>query len=510
MRQRQPLLDPVAELLRKLPAGHARPKSRRDFLAHGLTAGAGFVLTPTLASLLGSSRAYADCAAAPTTSFPWKVIQIEATGGGLFAGHDLVVGLDKQSNLLPVTDTVNPYGTMGLPPAMTPDKAGQVTAAFNMAWQADSSLLRGINAVAAAAFTGKPTTDFRTNMTGGFFAAASQNDDRTQPFNISYLLAKAGFGGTLLPLVGNKSGASGGAYLPAVGSVDFKLKPSTIAAAADCVNLASLGALSTLTPAKQQQVLAAIQKLNSQQFGRSAAVLSPQATDILNCAATAASGMLAKFSPAVLDPTQDPLIASLYTNFNSDAEERALACISHLLFNGYTGAGTVSLGGFDYHDGTAATRETKNLKLGRLIGLAMAHAAAKNQKLIVIVNTDGSVVADPSAAPDATVNGRGKYVSRGDNSFRSVAIMLAFDPAGPVKITRADPQVGAFTAAGAVDPTANVASNDVNKLAVAMFANCLAISGEANIDARIAQILGSNPISKDKLGSVLLWGSAGA
>jgi len=36
-----------------------------------------------------------------------------------------------------------------------------------------------------------------------------------------------------------------------------------------------------------------------------------------------------------------------------------------LVLNGYAGAGTITLGGYDYHDSTRASGETRNFKAAR-------------------------------------------------------------------------------------------------------------------------------------------------
>ena len=50
------------------------------------------------------------------------------------------------------------------------------------------------------------------------------------------------------------------------------------------------------------------------------------------------------------------------------------ASVMKLVINGYAGAGTIALGGFDYHDGTRATGETRNFQAGQMIGAVLEYA----------------------------------------------------------------------------------------------------------------------------------------
>ena len=46
-----------------------------------------------------------------------------------------------------------------------------------------------------------------------------------------------------------------------------------------------------------------------------------------------------------------------------------------LVVEGYAGAGTISMGGFDYHTGDRATGEVRDLRAGRCMGACLEYAA---------------------------------------------------------------------------------------------------------------------------------------
>jgi len=50
---------------------------------------------------------------------------------------------------------------------------------------------------------------------------------------------------------------------------------------------------------------------------------------------------------------------------SQDSDIAKTATVMKLVLNGYAGAGTITLGGFDYHDSTRATGETRNFKAGQ-------------------------------------------------------------------------------------------------------------------------------------------------
>ena len=91
-------------------------------------------------------------------------------------------------------------------------------------------------------------------------------------------------------------------------------------------------------------------------------------------------------NPAALDPTKDPLIigrrrrrSSPRATSDGDSTLQT-ATVMKLVINGYAGAGTITLGGYDYHDGTRATGETRNFKAGQMIGAVLEYAQRKQTR----------------------------------------------------------------------------------------------------------------------------------
>ena len=97
-----------------------------------------------------------------------------------------------------------------------------------------------------------------------------------------------------------------------------------------------------------------------------------------------------------------------------------------MVIDGYAGAGTIEMGGYDYHDGTRATGETRDFKAGQCIGACLEYAARVGVPLMIYVFSDGSLVSNGMI--DNSVAGRGKGVWTADNTATAASLMLVYDP----------------------------------------------------------------------------------
>ena len=73
-----------------------------------------------------------------------------------------------------------------------------------------------------------------------------------------------------------------------------------------------------------------------------------------------------------------------------------------MVINGYAGAGTVTMGGYDYHGQGRNTGENRNFRAGRCIGACLEYAARMQKPLMIYVFSDGSLSA--SGAPNMTAS----------------------------------------------------------------------------------------------------------
>ncbi len=79
-----------------------------------------------------------------------------------------------------------------------------------------------------------------------------------------------------------------------------------------------------------------------------------------------------------------------------------------MVIDGNAGAGTIQIGGFDYHTGDRATGEARDLHAGQCIGACLEYAARTARPLMIYIFSDGSL--SSSGMIDNSTGGRGKGV----------------------------------------------------------------------------------------------------
>jgi hypothetical protein len=496
---------------------HKLPMTRRELLGAGMTTAPALVIGPAwLAAALKPNKANAalsgdiqallqksQCNVA-TSSTGIPVICFDLAGGANLVGSEVIVGQKGgQANFL----TTAGYGKMGVPGNMVPSAAGFTSSTFGLLWHSDGAILRGMLTKATT-----PATAAGTN--GAVICGMSQNDTGQNPHNPMYGIAATGARGKLLNLVGNQSSVSGGnsaAYMP-----NPLFQPSTIAVPADDVGLVSTGG------APSDPVSVAVLESEARISGGNAlydstiadgseftGMLAPPnpnapggpqtgvslyagggAQDNLlksqvRCAYAQSAYTADAFgNPAALDPTKDTLITGgaspifTATDF-MDSDIKKTASVMKLVCNGYAAAGTITLGGYDYHDSTRATGETRNFKAGQMIGAVLEYAQRVGTPLMVYVFSDGSL--SSSSMVDTSAAGRDKLAWQGDNQSVSSTFFLVYSPKGRPQLLNgaAGQQIGYFTADGSVDASSSPAANSVMQIPEVMILNYLGLTGQA-------------------------------
>ncbi len=228
---------------------------------------------------------------------------------------------------------------------------------------------------------------------------------------------------------------------------------------------------------------------------------SPTVVDSLKttmrCNYVKATALVNQFGdPATLNPDKDTQIVGASGIF-TDAEYtqgdfKMTAAVMKMVVNGFAGAGTITLGGYDYHDGTRASGETRNFHAGQCIGACLEYAARMKKPLMVYVFSDGSL--NSTGMIDTSAAGRGKFGWQGDNQSVAATFFLVHNPAGrPVVHPAATTpnQIGYYTADGSVSTTSSPAANAVNLLVNTVILNYMALHGQQNIfDSTMAKAMG--------------------
>ena len=210
-------------------------------------------------------------------------------------------------------------------------------------------------------------------------------------------------------------------------------------------------------------------------------------------------------NPSTLDPAGDPEIVGGSGIFSatecaagdrSASEFRKTAAVMKLVVNGYAGAGTITMGGYDYHTGDRFTGEARDLRAGRCIGACIEYAARRGVPLMVYVFSDGSVFSNgmidntPASGPDFP-GGMGKGVWTGDNSSTAASYMLVYNPGGaPTLFTGGSDgnpaemhqQIGWMRPDASVETASTPAANNVNLLVETVVLNYMALHGSSRAE----------------------------
>ncbi|MCF6364124.1 MAG: general secretion pathway protein GspF, partial [Gammaproteobacteria bacterium] len=168
-------------------------------------------------------------------------------------------------------------------------------------------------------------------------------------------------------------------------------------------------------------------------------------------------------------------------------EFQKTASVMKMVIDGHAGAGTIQMGGYDYHTGDRAVGEIRDLRAGICIGACLEYAARRGKPLMIYVFSDGSVASNGNL--DNSENGRGKGEWTGDNSSTAASFFLVYNPGGAPEPLNPQPtlpsrrndgvQIGSFRPDGSVETVnAPLAANDVNMLVQTVLLNYMALHGD--------------------------------
>ena len=215
-------------------SGHARPTSRRDFLARGLIGGVSTVFLPSIATILAREvYAQTGCVVdnSPTLGagkIPF--LAIDQGGGANIAGSNVIVGKAGGQELF--LDPAG-YAKLGLPAAILPQTIG-VDRTFGLALHPRGALLRGLMR--------KTSAGTRANTNGFVIPARSENDTGNNPHNPVYGIARAGANGEFVATIGTTNSDSGGNSAAPDAMIRADLRPTKVSTRAEAMGLVGGGA----------------------------------------------------------------------------------------------------------------------------------------------------------------------------------------------------------------------------------------------------------------------------
>ncbi|MFT3907660.1 MAG: hypothetical protein QM718_15290 [Steroidobacteraceae bacterium] len=466
---------------------HRRPLTRRDFIAQGFMTGAATVAGFSALSLFANPRkAYATLSSdiEALKSSPCNItagaglvpfIAFDLAGGANIAGSNVLVG--GSGGQLDFLSTAG-YSKLGLPGNMVPNSSlgtgSNIDQTLGLAFHSDSAFLRGIRASTALA----------AGVTGAIIAARSENDTGANPHNPMYGIYTAGAKGDLLTLIGSDSSDSGGNSMSPAYMIDATVRPTKVDRASDVTGLVDTGKLiGLLNQDDAVAVLESIERISAKKLGQVSTGLTADtvAKQLVQCGYVKAADLADRYGSAqtTLNPDLDTNIVGSTgifstAEYNSESEYRKTAAVMKMVVNGYAGAGTIEMGGFDYHTGDRATGEARDERAGRCIGAVLEYAARVGSPVMIYVFSDGSLSSNGTI--DNSTGGRGKGVWTGDNQATAASFFLVYNPGG---ITPIFNQIGYFNADGNVNTSSSPAANAVNLLAETVVLNYLALHGRA-------------------------------
>ena len=509
---------------------HPRPKTRREFLGQGFIMGSAGVLVPSLFGMArqahGLSQEVQDvvdaCGIATQGAGKIPFICFDLAGGSNQAGSNVLVG--QQGGQLDFLSTQG-YERQGLPadlvpPIVNPDTQtnDNIDQRLGLAFHADSAFLRGmVSRMSPAAMA---------NTNGAVIPARSDNDTGNNPHNPMYGIARAGVAldeddneifkgadGALLTLIGSENSDSGGNSMAPAELIDLTIRPTKVDRPSDVTGLVDVGDLTGLglSQADAVAVMESIYNLSDQKMLRMNQGQSPatdsEIQDLVRCG-YAKTAMLAERygNPDDVNPATDPLIvggAGIFdsTEFlanNRDGREyQKTASVMKMVINGFAGAGTIEMGGYDYHGGRRAEGEVKDFRAGECMGACIEYAHRLSLPLMLYVMSDGSL--SSNGVIDDTADGRGKGEWTSDNSSTAAPFFLVYNPDGRPALLGGTPeeqarhqQLGFMRPDGSVETSATPAANNVNYLVQMILLNYMALHNE---HGRYAEIFGNNPIA---------------
>jgi hypothetical protein len=478
---------------------HARPMTRRDFVAQGFMSGSAYALGGGILSLFSNPREAmaalsgdldtAGCGISTGGANKIPFICFDLAGGANIAGSNVLIGqAGGQMDFL----STSGYEKLGLPGDMVPGLNDPLTglpyanADFGLAFHSDSAFKRGMEA--------SMTPGRGTQLNGAVIPARSDNDTGNNPHNPLYGIAKAGADGAILTLAGTENSMSGGnSMIPAM-MMDPELQPTKVDRPSDVVSLVDTGQLVGILSARDATaVMESAYRLSEQKMG----VVTPDAVvqDLVRCGYMKAADVADRFGGVPLDPGEDPMIvgptgifsAAEFADNGRDGQEfRKTASVMKLVMNGFAGAAVIEMGGYDYHGGMRAEGEVKDFRAGRCMGACIEYAARIGVPLMMYVFSDGSL--SSNGVIDNSANGRGKGEWVSDNSSTAAAFFMVFNPSGraalrtsPGKTQAQHQQLGYFDAGASVQRAATPAANNVNLLVNTVILNYMALHGEEGL-----------------------------
>ena len=476
---------------------HPRPVTRREFIQQGFIAGGSAVVAPTMLGLLaGSTPAHAALSGDMETlktacgikdgagKIPF--ICFDLAGGANFAGSNVLVG--GQGGIETPLTTAG-YNKLGIRDDEVPSFGGTelfVDRSFGLPFHSTSSMLAGMK----QCYPGGAVTPDVVN--GAVIPARSGNDTANNPHNPMYGIHKAGAAGDIMKLIGSRNSDSGGNSMSPVSMIDLTARPTKIDRQSDVSGLVDTGQLANnMGQANATRVMEAIQRISDAKLSNTKVDTGLDENlaikEKVKCSYVQSARMVDLYGGGdTLDVDADTKVTAAFgaTDYTSNGEFRKTASVMKMVVNGLAGAGTITMGGYDYHTGNRTTGDARDVRAGICIGACLRYAELVGKPLMIYVFSDGSLASNGAIDPD-----NDRLVWTGDNSSTACGFFLVFNPAangGAPTLVGVDDtekmkhqQLGWFRTDASVETNNSTPmANNVNSLVESVILNYMALHGE--------------------------------
>jgi len=431
--------------------GHSKPVSRRDFLATGIIPFTAGLILPGWYDMILAPAAHASEAGCASGSGLPALMIVNLSGGSAMTAN--FVPMLADGSMLPS------YSKMGM------GQSPEIVRDFNnVPFYSGGTFLQGLQSALAA----ETSQTVRNNTSFVGLCVRSRDDSAENPFAIEGLASRAGLVGNIMPNLQRMAGGYNHKYAgispPA---------PLTVNAVNDIANsLGYAGALkNSLNQGQKQSLARLISNLSSTQSRRLASNSSgAQVAEIVRCAGIKNIDLnQGSFTGVSLNENTSEATAirgAWGINANQNNNMSIFANVTYNVLKGNAGSGTISLGGYDYHDQTRTTGDARDREAGVIIGRILRTAELLGKPIFIYVTSDGSVVSQDSAS--------GGTVWTSDRGDAGALYMLAYDPKGRHETSAI--QLGNFVAGQAADAS-HLIGNTPELAASAVFANYMSFAG---------------------------------
>jgi|GEM_PF-4706848 len=482
--------------LEYLTHGGRTKLNRRDFLTRSTAAAVGYVMAPSIFSLI-AKRAYGEDLNCPNqgggNANNNMMAHLEyAAGGGFPLCREFVcVGPSRENG-----DFLKSYEKYAIPDDQGPTKNGfdPNSTIAGLDFHNGSQLMK--------AFDLHINPGVKEHMATMAIAVQCSSDTTQNQLSITHSFAQLGLTGSVVPLIGNSTlNPGGGRHALARGTQDPSIK-STLVKDPDTAR--SIGGYNQAlvdrlgTPDRAQAVLEAMKNLSVDKINtlKNKFTVDDQAKVLAKCGYMNAKELPFRYKPDELYNAADPDLVAAF----GDDVGAVHACIAELVANRYAGVGVIAENFYDTHDGTALTSNDQGLFLGKKLAQIVNYFDSKNQPLHLNCTTDGTMgvlFKDGVIQVEDVGDGVLRAKHPGDNSLCAI-LTLVYDPnrsASDFLVKQNQAQVGYFDENGVVLDS-SIAANNPSNAALASLYNYLALNNMTDKMSTLQGMNGKNPFER--------------